>query len=398
MKKLFILFIIISHIANLKAQDDSVFFKINSLKYTDNRKELKDYISNTYKKYPENDFFKREYIINQADSNTQNLINAALSWLNNEANYYLAKFYVRKKNKDSAFYYLKNYLEDYHQISQYAILADSDFNSLAQDQRWQEIKQESSDFDYQKVIYNANFFIKIDKIEQAISLLDNFLQKRDNPYVLVARANIFYKLKNFQAAVNDYTRAYKIKKNTDWLKKIGICYYKLEKYRKVEENLSNYVKQNKYDIESIQYLAFSQIKLKKYQKAKSNLLIIQNYYTEFQLFLNLAIIYETENKLLTALKYYSKALNIKPYDRKTRLKRANIYFKTENYLFADKDYTQYLDQNPQNIEIFYKRGLCRIYTKKYKKACADLKRAYIKGYAPAYPYWKQYCKENKNKK
>lgn len=74
---------------------------------------------------------------------------------------------------------------------------------------------------------------------------------------------------------------------------------------------------------------------------------------------------------LTAIRYFNKVIETKPYLDKPYYYRAYAKFSLEDFLGAEADCNKCLERNPYLTEVYQLRGLCRIHNKDLKGAAAD---------------------------
>ncbi len=374
------------------AQVDRLYYRINAFHLKNQNDSLTAILLKNISVFPDNVFLLSELVRNSKKASPI-ILESAKKWAeeSNEANFYLAEFYAQQQKRDSAFYFLNKYFSDSHEKSQSLCVSDKKFGYLKKDKRWQEFMQKDYDYAYQKLVFDGRFEASIKKYDEALNLYDDFLQKYKNPNVYAARADILFQTRDYNSALNDYLRAYKKHKNSFYLRKIILCNTALKRPKKVIENATIYLRKNKYDLEVVELLGFANLSQKKYVLSSKYLLLYTTYIKDDKAFFALGKCYEEEANWLEALKNYSNAMKLKPYEASYRLARANIYFQTENYAVADRDYTQYLDQSPNNPEIYYKRGLCRYNLNFVQKACFDWKIAEKSGLQAAKIEYERHC-------
>ena len=114
-----------------------------------------------------------------------------------------------------------------------------------------------------------------------------------------------------------------------------------------------------------------QIKHKHHQsKIKSDALICDN--EDFNLlFVKLGDEHLTKGEYDAALSAYSQALQIQPYDADIYYKRGNAYYSLEDYPAAITDYLRAININPNYIQAYNKSGNARYYLGDYEGAIAD---------------------------
>ena len=74
---------------------------------------------------------------------------------------------------------------------------------------------------------------------------------------------------------------------------------------------------------------------------------------------------------LTAIRYFNKVIETKPYLDKPYYYRAFAKFSLEDFRGAEEDCDACLERNPYLTEVYQLRGLCRIHNKNFEGAVAD---------------------------
>jgi tetratricopeptide (TPR) repeat protein len=79
-----------------------------------------------------------------------------------------------------------------------------------------------------------------------------------------------------------------------------------------------------------------------------------------------------EGEFDEALKNYSEAIRVDPYDANAFLMRGNIRYRAGDLKSAERDYTQAIHLNPENGDAFYNRGIARWVARKTKEDLAEV--------------------------
>jgi tetratricopeptide (TPR) repeat protein len=129
-----------------------------------------------------------------------------------------------------------------------------------------------------------------------------------------------------------------------------------------------------------------QIKHKHHQsKIKNDALICGD--EDFNLlFIKLGDENVTKGEYEAAISAYSQALQIQPYDADIYYKRGNAYYNLENYPAAITDYLQVININPNYIQAYNKSGNARYYLGDYEGAIADYTNVIIINPDDAFAY------------
>lgn len=94
---------------------------------------------------------------------------------------------------------------------------------------------------------------------------------------------------------------------------------------------------------------------------------------------------------LKALEYFSKNLKLHPNDADCYLDRANSYFASKSWDWAEGDYSMSLDLKPDNSDAWLNKGIALLSTGNIKDACHDFKRSYSLGNQRASSYLSKNC-------
>ena len=81
---------------------------------------------------------------------------------------------------------------------------------------------------------------------------------------------------------------------------------------------------------------------------------------------------------LTAIRYFNKVIETKPYLDKPYYYRAYAKFSLEDFRGAEDDCEACIERNPYLTEVYQLRGLCRIHNKNFAGAVADYSRCWTK--------------------
>ena len=100
--------------------------------------------------------------------------------------------------------------------------------------------------------------------------------------------------------------------------------------------------------------------------------------------------YYMDKDYFSALKAVNTCMQIRTNKEVFEL-RGDIYFATNTYEYAIRDYSMYLDIEPYNGDIYAKKGFARLQTGDKKGACSDWKKGKRYGSYEAMEYLERYC-------
>jgi Tfp pilus assembly protein PilF len=105
---------------------------------------------------------------------------------------------------------------------------------------------------------------------------------------------------------------------------------------------------------------------------------------------NLAFLYSEIGNMDESIRYYGKAIDVKPTEYLYQ-RRGTCFTFQKKYREALADYQHALEINPNSSESYFNRGVCYYYTEKKDSACIDWKRAANMGYENAKNYAEKFC-------
>lgn len=88
----------------------------------------------------------------------------------------------------------------------------------------------------------------------------------------------------------------------------------------------------------------------------------------------------------------------KRYEAEQNKEYADYYFDTKSYKSAIYYYTQTLENNPYNIDAYYKRAACFVFRKDINSACADYESLTVLNQVKAKELFEKYCSSYESSK
>ena len=184
----------------------------------------------------------------------------------------------------------------------------------------------------------SNYIEEISKLTTAIE------NDSSNSQLFLLRGNLYFNIKEYQKAVNDYTVS--IERNT------------------------------KDPFEVIQYRCCSYCKLKNYKKVLEHLFLMAEMNPlNDKAYCCLGRVYSEQDDYHNTIKYYSKAIELIPLNSNA-LNGRGIAFRRLGYEeHAIDDFTKAIEANPLYDGCYYNRGLSYIKLKKFEDARNDFSKA-----------------------
>lgn len=176
------------------------------------------------------------------------------------------------------------------------------------------------------------FDLALKDFDKTISLKPNYAQAYSN------RAAVYFKQKNYDKAISDYTKAIELKRFPRYFERRGDVYADKEEYERAIDDYSEAIKiYPKYRI-AYRGRAFAYYKLKEYENA------IQNYTKTIELnpkdataFNGRGNAYADSGDFYNAIEDYTSAININPKFGYAYLNRAKVYYAIGRYDEAHDD-------------------------------------------------------------
>jgi tetratricopeptide (TPR) repeat protein len=233
-----------------------------------------------------------------------------------------------------------------------------------------------------RIYYDLKDYNKaIDDFTQALNLY---------PYSIDAYINrglCYYQKEDYNKALQDYNMALKIKPDGDVYHNRGDLYDQLGDYEKAIKDYGEAIKINPDDGEAYKKRGNIYIKLKKFKDAIQDLTKALEYIKDTTIFYNRAIAWEMSGKDDKALNDYNCAIDLNPSYIEAYNNRGLIYVKSGLYERAIEDYNHAIELKP-DILVYKNRGIAYGITGKYDKAIEDFTSIIIidKNNVEAYNY------------
>jgi len=310
-------------------------------------------------------------------------------------NYKLAKCYSQTGDYKETEKYLKIYLNQRNRIESYKVKLDTCFKQFAQKKQWEKLWINDFDNNYQDFLKQVEYNIRYEHYEEALEQIDNYFVNHPKRYYLYfLKGNILQIMKNNTAALDAYEKAYRIKsKNTAIANAYGHLLITLKKNKKAQSVFVQLNKNNKYSLLSLKAIGVTNYNLKKYKKAQEELSnYVKFYYKDPEANFYLAKVYFAQKAYFNALKAINISIQEAPSNFDYLFTRGKIYLESQAYKLAKKDFLLAMDINTKNVgELFFLIGVCYQHMGDPGMACSYWKRAYEHQYMNADEYRMKFC-------
>ena len=157
------------------------------------------------------------------------------------------------------------------------------------------------------------------------------------------RGGIYYELKEYKLAIDDYTQAIKIdSQNANYYAVRGGCYLQLKEYKQAIDDYTQAIKIDPKDA--------------RYYVIRGNTYFLLKDYKQ-------------------AINDYTQAIKIDPKNAGYYGARSDAYFQLKDYKQAIDDYSQAIKLKSDFTEAYYVRGIAHYFLKDYKQAINDWNQA-----------------------
>ncbi len=251
------------------------------------------------------------------------------------------------------------------------------------------------------------YLMQGDTIKAEIEV-DKSIESDGNNYkAYTMKGRIFYELKEYQTALNAFSKALEIEKNyKEALKGRSAAYYFIGDFQNAFDDIEMYFKQDSTDVEALNlrgniYIQKNEldlaledfnnaIQLNTEHKASINnrnlVLALKNdssaqqQFTDiiksdnenYEALTNRGVVQYKNGNLDEALDYFNRALQINNNYPEALRGRAAIYFEQKRYKEAIPDITAFLKVNPTNYDMLNRRAQCYFMTNQLPNAIDDL--------------------------
>ena len=279
--------------------------------------------------------------------------------------------YALAGNYDSAFVSLKAYMSTTERISTAKISADTVFDSLKNDSRWQNLVNQRDINPYQKQLESAEHLIIIKRNSDAYELLNKVIKSHPSYHrAWYLRAWAYYKDDNYKSALTDILQAIKIRnKSVEYINLLAQIYYSLQKYEKAAEAWISALNTDERCVDNFCSAAQSFLLAKDYVSAEK--------YSRLYL-----VLFPFNSKALNILSESLlqqgdctgalRVLNMSG-DKNAAFYRTRglIYLQSETYKFAIDDFNRAIDLDNTLYDVYLHRGLAHYFSGHRQEATND---------------------------
>jgi len=254
-----------------------------------------------------------------------------------------------------------------------------------------------------------------------------------NAELYYLRADAKSKLKKNKEAIDDYSKAIKLKPEMKYYLGRGLTYLTILDFKGAINDFDEAVTLDSTNSELYFNRGYSYSALDNYDRALSDYstaIILDS--SNAKLFVNRGDLWSREGKFELAIFDFTKAIALDPDDELAYYNRAAEFVSMGKYEPAIKDYTKAIELNPTNVEYYflrgetnsdlnhyliaaadyskiielepdngnayYNRGICYAQVKLKENACNDFYQAGELGFFEAYEVIQEYCKGNNKQK
>ena len=201
-------------------------------------------------------------------------------------------------------------------------------------------------------------------------------------------------LGKYRAAIADFDKAIKLKP-TDYraIFTRGKCYFNVHDYGKAIQDFTTAEKMYSYNSDLYYYRGASNFNLSKFENAINDFsLALEKNADNHDALINRAMAFEYTNKFKEADKDYTNYINEHPVTPQIKYASANVKYSIQDFLGAEKMYSDVIIVQPKNKMAYFHRGTARFNLRKLESACADFVQAKNLGYLAGYDQMKGNCK------
>jgi tetratricopeptide (TPR) repeat protein len=296
--------------------------------------------------------------------------------------FFLAKYYAKIENHDSAFIMLDNMLKERYKPSRSLVKTDKEFELLKNNPLWDSLWKQSHYNDFDLSVEMAKQELDVKNYDLALQLMDELIEDkpyRDIPWYL--RSKLLYEQGVHKTALDDIDNAIKEdEKEAIYYGHRAEVYLKLEKPRKALKDAIKAIELADYDPRWYEIAVRCGLSIEKYEDVRNLATTYLQAMPEQENahFYMASIVFNT-GSCMHALPHINKALELEDRNPEYYYLRAQIYQACKVYKQAIIDYNMCMDFWPRKAELYLGRGICRHELGQTKQGCSDLVRAYNLG-------------------
>ncbi|MDA3866638.1 MAG: hypothetical protein PF489_07805 [Salinivirgaceae bacterium] len=290
--------------------------------------------------------------------------------------YYLAGYYVRQNNADSAFLMLEQLVDQRNKPPRGKLRTDSIFTPLRTDSRWDSLWSGDHYLEFDNKVEQAARELKMKNYQLALTLLDELIeQKPFKDEVWYMRSCALYEHGFTRSALDDINEAIKRRKQS-WLyfAHRAKVLMKLDKNKKALKNIEKAIAQDAAN-PSLYRIATLAARRAEQPGIDFSTLYLAAYPDSASALYHHAAMVSQSGSCMHALPFINQAIARESNNPDFRFLRAQIYQQCKVYTQAVADYGFCMDFWPRKPELYLNRGICRYEMNQRQAACKDLRRA-----------------------
>jgi len=232
--------------------------------------------------------------------------------------------------------------------------------------------------------------------EGALSLLNKIIEKSklasESDYeALYKRAFCYYGLEKFENALSDVNEYLKKIPNDQARLLRAYINQELENYEAQLEDLNSFIEANPGNPDLLRWRASVYMESEQYDKAKTDITKLLQYDDSPELKGYLGLIYYYQSNPDSALLIFDEVIAKKPEYLQTYLYASSLMLEEEVYDLALKYISAGLKIEPANLSLIFYKGIALIESEKAQEGCRCLTKAFKGGMDDAGEYLKSYC-------
>ncbi|MFO7865094.1 MAG: tetratricopeptide repeat protein [Salinivirgaceae bacterium] len=307
--------------------------------------------------------------------------------------YFLAAYYVRQNNTDSAFLMLEQLVEQRNKPPRGKLRTDSLFAPLKTDSRWDSLWSGDHYLEFDNKVEQAARELNIKNYRLALSLLDELIdQKPFKDEVWYLRSCALYEQGFTRSALDDISEAIKRRKRS-WLyfAHRAKVLMKLDKHKKALKEVQKAIELDPTNPVLYRIATLAAGKAEK-PGIDFSTLYLAAYPDSASALYHHASMVSQSGSCMQALPFINQAIARESNNPNFRFLRAQIYQQCKVYTQAVADYGFCMDFWPRKPELYLNRGICRYELNQRQAGCKDLRRALDLGALEADQLIHQWCR------
>jgi Flp pilus assembly protein TadD len=334
------------------------------------------------------------YILTGDYSEAINEFNAANNLLKGCGEYGLSKTYALKGDPATSLYHLEIDMKSTFRKSSKEIMLDPAFRKIENTPEWRKFWKSEWYSDLEEKISEVEFYASAGKVSEATSLLSELIRNYpDNNEVLCAEALVNLASGKTQDALKVLINLSETEpSNLKYLRALAKVQLAASNPSGASEIFTRLITLEVPDADLYIRRAECFRKTGETDKAIKDVEKYLSFYPEDKYALSLGgKIESASGNMLKGLEFFNVNLKLHPSDPECYIDRANAYFTTKSWNWANDDFSMALDLDPRNSETWLNKGLSLIYLGKTDDACSSFRKALKLGNKKAADLVSRYC-------